>query len=125
MVNSLTILPFTTHPLLLDLSISPTGSKLLFFCPIFLSEKCEVIFEKIIAEHGNVVNEAMKEAVKATPIISDSYDESKSFVEQSPMMQGVTRPRLRKKFPEMFKAVDEEYEKQVGEIDKQIEELRS
>lgn len=90
-----------------------------------LSEKCEVIFEKIIAEHGNVVNEAMMEAVKATPIISGRYDESKSFVEQSPMMQGVTRPRLRKKFPEMFKAVDEEYEKQVGEIDKQIEELRS
>ena len=87
-------------------------------------EKCEPIFEEIIAEHAEAVNEAMEEAVKANPSIIDRYDESKPFAEQSFWVQGVTRQRLKRKFPEMFKAVDEEYEKRVGEIDKRIEELK-
>ena len=87
-------------------------------------EECEGIFEKISAEHTEVVNEAMEEVVKANPIIIDTYDKSKPYAEQSIWVQGGTRPRLRKKFPDMFKAVDDEYQSQIGKIDEQIDELR-
>jgi len=88
-------------------------------------EECEGIFEKISAEHTEVVNEAMEEVVKANPIIIDTYDKSKPYAEQSIWVQGGTRPRLRKKFPEMFKAVDEKYGQQIEKIDKQIADLQT
>ena len=88
-------------------------------------EECDKIFEKIITEHVETVNEAVQEALKTYPVLVDFYDESKPFGDQKTMVQAMTKPKLRERFPEMFKEVDEEYEKQVGEIDKQIEELRS
>ena len=88
-------------------------------------EECEGIFEKISAEHTEVVNEAMEEVVKANPIIIDTYDKSKPYAEQSIWVQGGTRPRLRKKFPDMFKVVDEKYGQQIEKIDKQIADLQT
>ena len=39
------------------------------------------------------------------------------------MVQAMTKPKLRERFPEMFKVADEEYEKKIEKIDEQIAAL--
>lgn len=87
-------------------------------------EKCDKIFARIAEEHADVVDEAMQAALKENPILVDFYDASKPYADQRGMVQAMTKPKLRERFPDMFKEVDEEYGQQTGEIDKQIAALR-
>lgn len=88
-------------------------------------EECDKIFQKIIAENGDVVDEAMQEALKTTPILVDFYDESKPYADQMTMVQAAIRPKLKERFPDMFKVVDEKYGQQIEKIDKQIADLQT
>ena len=87
-------------------------------------EECEKIFERIDVEHSEVVHEAMQEAVVETPFLSDKYDVSKPFAEQSGFVQAMAKPKLRERFSEMFKEVDAKYGKEIERIDEQITELQ-
>lgn len=89
------------------------------------SEECSKIFERIIEENPDVVDEAMQEARKENPVIEQCYDESKPYADQMTMVQVVIRPRLRERFPDMFKVVDEKYGQQIEKIDKQIADLQT
>lgn len=87
-------------------------------------EECNQIFQKIIAENAGVVDEAMQEALKTNPILVQFYEESKPYADQRTMVQAAIRPKLRERFPDMFKAVDEKYGQQIEKIDKQIADLQ-
>jgi hypothetical protein len=87
-------------------------------------EECDKIFEKIIVEYPEVVDKAVQETVEDQPILHDRYDDSKPFTEQSVMLKAMTKPKLRERFADMFKEVDEKYQSQIDEIDRQIDELK-
>ena len=87
-------------------------------------EECEGIFEKIIVENAQAVDDAMHEALKQNPILEQFYDVSKPFGDQKGMVQAMTKSKLRERFAFMFKEVDGEYGKKIEKIDKQIAELR-
>ena len=87
-------------------------------------EECEGIFEKIIVENAQAVDDAIHEALKENPILEQFYDVSKPFGDQKGMVQAMTKSKLRERFAFMFKEVDGEYGKKIEKIDKQIAELR-
>jgi len=87
------------------------------------AEKCEVIFQEIIGKYPKEVEEALRAGVESSRLAS-WYDESKPFAEQSMMVQTLARPALRERFFNLFKVVDDEYERQVKEIEKRSEEIR-
>jgi hypothetical protein len=87
-------------------------------------EKCEAIFQAMVEKEIEAVNEAMQEVV-AENRLGQFYDASKPFIKQAMMVQVMTKKKLREKFPDAFKAVNEEYERAIAEIDKRIEELKA
>jgi len=88
-------------------------------------EERNKIFQKIIAENSGAVNEAMQEARKENVVIEQCYKESKPFADQMTMVQAAIRPKLKERFPDMFKVVDEKYGQQIEKIDKQIADLQT
>jgi hypothetical protein len=88
----------------------------------YSNEKCEALFKEMIANHPQEVEEALSETASSQPLYG--YDNKKRYAEQPMWVKVTVKPKLREKFPNAFKAVDEEYERQVSEIDQQIEELK-
>ena len=85
--------------------------------------KCEAIFEALVRKYPQEAEKALRAGLKGSPIIG-WYDESKSFEQQRETVKPLARPALRERFADMFKVVDEEYERQVKEIEKRSEEIR-
>ncbi len=88
-------------------------------------EKCNEIFDALIAEHGDVADKALQEARKETPILEQFYEPEKPFTEQMVMLQVAVRPRLREQFPDSFKTIDEEHKAKISEIDARIDALKT
>ena len=87
-------------------------------------EECNAVFQKIMAENAEAVDDAMQEVLKENPVLEQFYDASKPFVEQSGAIQAMTKPKLRERFPAVFKSIDDEYKKKIEGIDKQIIDLQ-
>ena len=88
-------------------------------------EKCNEIFDALIAEHGDIADKALQEARKETSILEQFYEPEKPFTEQMMMLQVAVRPRLREQFPDSFKTIDEEHKAKISELDAQIEALKT
>jgi len=87
------------------------------------AKKCEGIFDALIRKYPQDAEKALRAGVKDSPLIS-WYDESKPLEQQRETIKPLARPALRKHFANRFKVVDDEYEKQVKEIEKRSEEIR-
>ena len=87
-------------------------------------EQCQRILGRIVTEYESMVDETVQEVVEVTPILAERYDGSKPFNEQSVMVQEMTKPKLKKKFPEMFEEVEQPYQEKTTKIDEQIADLQ-
>jgi len=89
------------------------------------SEQREKIYAKLINEHEKAVREALWGASTINSYLTESYKPEEPFAEQSLMLQANAKMKLKKQFPDLFKATDEEEEKHTDKIDEQIKALEA
>jgi hypothetical protein len=87
-------------------------------------ETCERAFQEIAQNHPTKVHDAIQEALIENPPFQRFYDASKSFTDQSMVIQAMARAKLREKFTDMFRAIDGEHKGKLSEIDQQITQLQ-
>ena len=88
-------------------------------------ERCGAVFQELTTQHPDQTREAMEEAVSGQhAVLSGRYDPAKPFSEQSIVVRVMTKTKLRQKFPDLFRIIDDEHQQIIATINAKITELR-